>query len=238
MQRGRRRLWLHRARNAGIDERPERDGARKLYRFRRIRRRHSRDGRPFAVPAQTREVHDANGSRRRYRPVPNGHHRPRLALLQRDGRSATRHLSPMQGFRDEELVVSGDGHRLYRHPLVFGVELFGPLDDVRSDGWRTAVTNELERCGRPRFFSLDASDSQPISALSTRVRSAAFARAEAQRFELACLYTGPGGKTSFTVKAVLRMAGMANVVVVKDAGRFAAAVIELRAGRAPRDLMA
>lgn len=141
----------------------------------------------------------------------------------------------MQGFHDEELVVSGDCYRLYRHPCVFGVELFGPIDDVRSDGWRTAVTTELDRAGRPRFFSLDASESQPTSALSTRVRSAAFARSEAQRFELACLYTGPGGKTSFTVKAVLRMAGMANVRVVSGASQFASAIVELRAGRTPRD---
>lgn len=139
----------------------------------------------------------------------------------------------MRGFPDSELVVSGDGHRLYRSAHVFGVELFGVLDDAASDGWRAAVTGELDRNGRPRFFTLDASEAQPVSGLSTRVRSAAFARAEAQRFDWAVLYTGNGGKTSFMVKAVLRMAGMPNVVVVPTADVYAAAIAALRAGRRP-----
>lgn len=94
------------------------------------------------------------------------------------------------------------------------VQLRGEIGDAESDAWRSAAQADFDAHGTPAFGFVDVRDVTPTSTLAARMRSAAFLRRCAQ--SMTCIAIVVSEKSSFTIKTVLRVAGMGNVHFVES----------------------
>jgi hypothetical protein len=116
-------------------------------------------------------------------------------------------------FRDDHLLHSDDFYAVWRSRDVVGVRIHGPLTDERNPIWRAQVDALCDRDGWPRFVALDVKDAIPAASLPRRVQTALWGKKTLQRITCGSIHLGEDSRVSVTVRAILRVAGMDNVLL-------------------------
>ena len=133
----------------------------------------------------------------------------------------------MPSLAAENQIVNTPGYTLWREPALLYVKLAGDVADAESVAWRAAVDAHLQTAGVPPFMILDVCEANATSTMPGRMRTAAWARALLKKVREGVIYTGDNGgqtdprqnqraQTSFVIRALLRLVGMANVSIVGD----------------------
>jgi hypothetical protein len=107
---------------------------------------------------------------------------------------------------------SGDCYSVSRNDHVILIKLWGEVTDVVNENWRRATQSTFDRDGYPPFGFVDAYDGRSVGSLQGKMRSADFMRKSAARMKRIALVGNTQG--SFVIKAVMRVAGAANVELI------------------------
>lgn len=139
----------------------------------------------------------------------------------------------MHGFEAKDLVDTGAGFTIQRRDHLIGIDVEGVVDDAVSDAWRAALAAEMARRGHPRFLAIDFSRCDPQNSMSTRYRTAAFARENMKIIDWCVLLTGSSPGPLVVVRAVLRTLGLPNLQMTTDSKYFEKAIERMIRGQRP-----
>jgi hypothetical protein len=136
-------------------------------------------------------------------------------------------------FHADHLLHQDDFYAVWRSGDVVGVRIVGPLTDERNPLWRAKLDALCERDGWPRFIALDVKSAIPAATLPKRVQTALWGKRTLQRITCGSIHLGEDGRVSLTVGAILRVAGMDNVLLRTSDAAFERDVTLMLRGEKP-----
>lgn len=140
---------------------------------------------------------------------------PRLPYSSR----VTAGSDPQLPFAPSSLVEDHGWWAFWRDGDLLGIRIVGELNDERNPQWRARLDEHVEAHGWPRIAALDVTEAIPAASLPYRARTALWGRRVLSNVDRALVVASAESQLTFTVRAILRMAGVPNVVFVNDAAR-------------------
>lgn len=138
--------------------------------------------------------------------------------------------APTLPFAPSALVEDQGWWAFWRDGDVLGVRIVGALTDERNPVWRARLDEHVAEHGWPRVAALDVTEAIPAATLPMRARTALWARRMMSNIGHTLVVVSADHQLTFTVKAILRMAGVSNVTVAGDPAWAALAFAALTRG--------
>jgi hypothetical protein len=136
----------------------------------------------------------------------------------------------IHGFDPSQIVAASEYYTIWRAGSAVAMEVRGPVDDARSDGWRAALAHEFARAGHPRFYAMDVSACDATLSAAAAWRTIRFVSSTLRRIEAAALYSRGTDNTVLLVRAMLRAVGMPNIALCVDRAMFHGCIDRMHAG--------
>lgn len=136
-------------------------------------------------------------------------------------------------FDSADVVAHDECHVIYRRGTVMGLELFGVIDDDRSERWRQGFEHEVIRGGYPDYYAIDGQRMEAVNGAGSRLRSALFVRGLMRRAKYAVVFGSTKTSSSIVMSALLRVAGISNALLVTNMQDFTRAVEKMHMGLHP-----
>lgn len=136
-------------------------------------------------------------------------------------------------FDDAHCVHTADFFAVWRVGDVVGVRIVGELTDARNPIWRAHVDAHFDAVGWPRYVALDVRKAIPMATLPLRIQSALWGKKVLSKITAGVLGVGKDARVGLTVGAIMRVAGMGNVVLCHDDDDFTARVARMERGEDP-----
>ena len=139
----------------------------------------------------------------------------------------------MHRFEAQEVVATGDQFVIWRRPTLVAMQVFGAIDDARSEIWQAALANEFATRQYPRFYAMDVSKVDATLSMAGRYRTVSFVRNVLSKIEWAALLArGRPGPVPI-VRALLRVISMPNITLCVSEAVFRLQVDAMLAGELP-----
>jgi hypothetical protein len=136
----------------------------------------------------------------------------------------------MFGFTESERVHAGEFFTIWRTPTLVFMHVTGVIDDEHSARWQGALQAEYDRAGYPRFAAMEVSSVEPTNSMQSRFRSAQWIRGTLSKIEQGAVLTGARPGPLVVSRAVLRIVGLSNILLLTEPEQLQRTLDAYRAG--------